>query len=89
MDAFKEQLIPAAEKFKPDLVLISAGFDARHDDPLGDFNFTDKGFSNLTRLVMGIAHKHAKSRVVSLLEGGYNVEGLAQAVEAHVSTLME
>jgi acetoin utilization deacetylase AcuC-like enzyme len=57
MKAFTEQLIPAADQFQPDLVLISAGFDARHDDPLGDFNFTDQGFSELTKLVMGIDSK--------------------------------
>ena len=68
MKAFTEQLLPAAEKFKPDLVLISAGFDARHDDLLGDFNFTDKGFAQLTKLVMDIAKKHCNSRVVSYLK---------------------
>ncbi|MFT5633491.1 MAG: acetoin utilization deacetylase AcuC-like enzyme [Rubritalea sp.] len=87
MKAFTEKLVPAAEKFKPDLVLISAGFDARRDDTLGDFQFTDKGFTALTKVTLDIAEKFANSRVVSLLEGGYNVEGLALAVEAHVNAL--
>ena len=88
LGAFKEKLLPAAEKFQPDLVLISAGFDSRHDDLLGDFKFTDKGFAQLTKLVMEIARKHCGSRVVSLLEGGYNVQGLALGVEAHLEALL-
>lgn len=87
--AFNEQLLPAAEKFEPDLVLISAGFDARHDDPLGNFNITDAGFAKLTELVMGIADKYSDSRIVSLLEGGYNTQGLALAVESHINALMK
>ncbi|MFK7910387.1 MAG: histone deacetylase [Akkermansiaceae bacterium] len=89
MQAFREKLMPAAEKFRPDLVLISAGFDARHDDTLGDFNFTDQGFARLTELVMTIAKKHSRSRIVSLLEGGYNVQGLSLAVDAHLRALMK
>ncbi len=85
--AFKERLLPAAEKFQPDLVLISAGFDARKDDLLGDFNITDEGFAQLTRMVMAIADQHANSRIVSILEGGYNTEGLALGVEAHLDAL--
>jgi len=87
IDAFTEKLIPAADRFKPELVLISAGFDAREGDRLGDFKVTDQGFAQLTQLVMAIAQRHADSRIVSLLEGGYNVEGLALAVEAHINAL--
>ena len=86
--AFTEQLLPAANKFQPDLILISAGFDSRKDDLLGDFTVTDAGFAELTRLVMAIASKYSKSRLVSLLEGGYNTTGLALAVETHIKTLM-
>lgn len=89
LKAFREQLLPAAEKFKADLVLISAGFDSRHDDLLGDFNFTDQGFAELTKLVMSIADKHCDSKVVSLLEGGYNVKGLALATESHLRALLD
>lgn len=88
VEAFKEQLLPAAEKLKPDLVLISAGFDSRHDDVLGDFSFTDQGFAKLTKMVMAIARKYSGSRVVSVLEGGYNVQGLALAVESHLKALL-
>ena len=63
--------------------------DARKDDLLGDFNFTDEGFATLTRMVMKIAETHCDAKVVSLLEGGYNVQGLALAVEAHLRAMME
>jgi len=89
IQAFEEHLLPTAEKFQPDLILISAGFDARKGDPLGDFNITDRGFVELTRMMMGLAQKHCQSRIVSVLEGGYNTGGLALAVEAHLQALME
>lgn len=88
VDAFTKQLIPAANAFQPELVLISAGFDSRKDDLLGDFAVTDAGFAELTKLVMSVAAAYSRSRVVSVLEGGYNVEGLALAVESHVRTLL-
>jgi acetoin utilization deacetylase AcuC-like enzyme len=85
---FEEKLLPAAEIFRPDLVLISAGFDSREGDPLGHFLLKDKDFADLTRLVAGIADRHAGGRVVSLLEGGYNLSGLASAATAHVGALL-
>jgi len=85
--AFEEKLIPAADKFRPELVLISAGFDSRLGDPLGHFQLTDDDFAALTRLVRAIADRHANGRVVSLLEGGYNLGGLASAAASHVSAL--
>jgi len=88
LNAFTEQLVPAANRFRPDLVLISAGFDSRKDDLLGDFAVTDAGFAELTKLVMSIATTYSRSRIVSILEGGYNTEGLALAVESHVKTLL-
>ena len=86
--AFEEQLLPAAERFQPDFILISAGFDSRQDDLLGCFSFTDPGFKRLTRMVMDLAETTCGGKIVSLLEGGYNVDGLAMAVEAHVSELL-
>jgi acetoin utilization deacetylase AcuC-like enzyme len=87
--AWETKLLPAAEKFKPDFIFISAGFDSRVDDLLGCFLITDKGFAQLTDLALGLAHTHCGGRVVSLLEGGYNVTGLAQAVTAHVGKLVQ
>jgi len=86
--AFEDKLVPAMEEFRPELVLISAGFDSRVGDPLGDFHLTDADFADLTKIVRGIADQYAKSRVVSLLEGGYSLSGLANAVAAHVRELM-
>lgn len=87
--AFTEKLLPAAAKFKPDLVMISAGFDSRLDDPLGQFRLTDDDFKTLTRLLMNFAKEHCQSRIVSVLEGGYNLAGLASASSAHVEELMK
>lgn len=86
--AVEKQLIPAMDHFQPELVLISAGFDSRIGDPLGHFELTDKDFIDLTKLVRGIADTYALGRVVSLLEGGYSLTGLASAAVAHVGALM-
>ena len=85
---FEEKLLPAMEKFRPELVLISAGFDSRMEDPLGHFLLTDEDFADLTRMVLKIAKQHAGGRVVSMLEGGYNLRGLASAATAHVAALI-
>ncbi len=85
---FEEKLLPVVEKFRPELVLISAGFDSRMEDPLGHFLLTDEDFADLTRMVLKIAKQHAGGRVVSLLEGGYNLRGLASAAAAHVAALV-
>ena len=84
-----DQFSRAMEKFKPDLVLVSAGFDSRVGDPLGHFTLTDGQFIELTKRLLEIAHKYAAGRLVSVLEGGYNLEGLASGVRAHVGQLME
>jgi acetoin utilization deacetylase AcuC-like enzyme len=88
-EAFRTVLTPAADAFKPELVLISAGFDARRGDRLGCFDLTDDGFAELTAMVMDIAHQYAGGRLVSMLEGGYTPPDLATAVASHVRTLLE
>lgn len=85
---FRERLIPAADTFQPDFVVISAGFDSRAGDPLGRFLLTDEDFQDLTRLMMDVAEKHCKGRLLSVLEGGYSLQGLGAGVKAHVSTLL-
>jgi acetoin utilization deacetylase AcuC-like enzyme len=87
--AFREKFLPAADRFRPDLVLVSAGFDSRAGDPLGRFTLTDADFAELTRLLLSLAERHAGGRLVSVLEGGYNTEGLGRAVAAHVRVLLE
>lgn len=86
--AFTDRLLPAIDAFKPDLILISAGFDSRVDDPLGQFRLTDEDFVTLTKLLREAAHSHCQGRLVSVLEGGYNLKGLASAVTAHVGALV-
>ncbi len=87
-DVFEKVLKPAAITFEPDFVLISAGFDAHEDDPLGGMNVTAEGFAELTRIVGGIAEQCCQGRLVSILEGGYDLDGLAESVEAHIRVLM-
>jgi acetoin utilization deacetylase AcuC-like enzyme len=87
LKAFRERLVPAAADFKPELVLISAGFDSRAGDPLGQFTLTDQDFAELTGLLLAIAHEHAGGRLISVLEGGYAIDGLAKAVSAHLARL--
>ena len=87
--AFSEKLVPAAGQFRPDFVLVSAGFDAHRDDPLGGMGVTTEGFAEMTRIVKRIAEEHCQGRLVSVLEGGYDPDGLAASVEAHLRILME
>jgi len=84
---FREVLVPAADRFKPQLVMISAGFDSQAGDPLGRFTLTDQDFAELTDVVLGIARQHAGGRLVSVLEGGYSLEGLPLAVASHLARL--
>lgn len=85
--AFREVLRPKAEAFRPDLVVISAGFDSREGDPLGRFRLRDEDFEDLTLLLVEIAERYGGGRVVSCLEGGYSLAGLAAGVGAHVTAL--
>jgi acetoin utilization deacetylase AcuC-like enzyme len=85
--ASQDILIPAAKEFRPDFFLISAGFDSRVNDPLGQFLLTDDDFAELTRMMADFAADHCAGRLVSVLEGGYNLDGLAAASEAHVRAM--
>jgi len=87
LQAFRERLVPMAARFKPQLVLVSAGFDSRAGDPLGQFTLTDQDFADLTDVVSEIAREWASGRLVSVLEGGYAIGGLASAVSAHLGRL--
>ena len=88
--ALREILKPRALDFNPDFVIISAGFDAHKDDPLGGAQVTREGFAEMTRIVKEIAERSAsRGRLVSVLEGGYDLPGLAKSVEAHIRALQE
>jgi acetoin utilization deacetylase AcuC-like enzyme len=87
LSAFQERLLEATDRFKPDLVFTSAGFDSRLGDPLGQFTLGDHDFADLTGVMLEIADKHCGGRLVSVLEGGYELRGLAMAATAHVQAL--
>ncbi|MBE7543388.1 MAG: histone deacetylase [Bryobacteraceae bacterium] len=87
LDAFRKKLVPAMDAFRPDFVILSAGFDSRRGDPLGRFTLSDGDFIELTEITLEIAQKHANNRLISLLEGGYSPSGLASATIAHLEAL--
>ena len=86
--AFDGRILPAVDAFAPDLIVISAGFDAHARDPLAELNLTEDDFAWATTAVMALARRHCGGRIVSLLEGGYDLTGLADSVAAHVAALM-
>ncbi len=88
-EIFTNSLVKKMQEFKPEFVFISAGFDAHIKDPLGEFNLTTQDFVDLTNIVKKIAVEHAGGRLVSLLEGGYNLDALAEVIPAHVKALNE
>ena len=80
--------IKATSNFKPDLILLSAGFDAHTDDPMGELDLIEDDYSWLTKLSMSLANDYSQGRIVSMLEGGYNLEALANSAHAHIQTLV-
>ena len=89
IQAFEQELLPKALDFKPELVLISAGFDAHRDDPLASLEVTEAGYARFTELVRTIAETCCSGRIVSVLEGGYNLRALGASVEAHLRAFMD
>jgi acetoin utilization deacetylase AcuC-like enzyme len=87
-EAMKSRVLPALENFRPDFMLISAGFDAHHRDPLAQINLVGDDFDWITGRLMEIAGKYAGNRLVSVLEGGYDLEGLAESAGLHIARLM-
>lgn len=88
-EAFQTKLVPAARAFKPDFIFISAGFDGMRNDLLGVFDITPAGFAAITRIVVDLAKELCQGRLVSVLEGGYRLDGLAESVLAHVQVLQQ
>ncbi|WP_421994606.1 histone deacetylase family protein [Reyranella sp.] len=87
-DAWGQRILPALDDFRPELVIVSAGFDAHAADPLAGLEVETEDFIWLTEEFLAIADRHAKGRVVSVLEGGYDLDALAESVATHVQTLM-
>jgi acetoin utilization deacetylase AcuC-like enzyme len=88
-DAFLSRVLPAIDGFQPDLIIISAGFDAHHRDPLAEINLTEEDFDWATGQLMDRAARHCGNRLVSVLEGGYDLQGLSFSVAAHVARMMK
>jgi acetoin utilization deacetylase AcuC-like enzyme len=86
-EAFNAAILPRLDAFAPDLVIVSAGFDAHFRDPLGNLNLHEADFAWVTQRLVALAHKRSGGRLVSLLEGGYDLEGLARSAAAHVGAL--
>jgi acetoin utilization deacetylase AcuC-like enzyme len=86
---FDELLLPVMETFRPEFVIISAGFDAHVADPLSGTQVTESGFAEMTKRVMAISNDHADGHMISVLEGGYDLGSLSRSVEAHLKTLMD
>jgi acetoin utilization deacetylase AcuC-like enzyme len=87
--AMEEVIFPALRNFRPDILFLSAGFDAHRDDPLANLRLTEPDFAWATRKLADIADTHTRGRLVSMLEGGYNLAALAKSVGVHVNALME
>ena len=86
---FENVLAPALEDFAPQFVLVSAGFDAHRDDPLSSTRVTEAGFRRMTEVLLDVARRHAAGRLVSVLEGGYDLGALARSAQAHVEALRD
>ncbi|MDH3375525.1 MAG: histone deacetylase family protein, partial [Gammaproteobacteria bacterium] len=86
--AFNEKITPKIDEFKPDAVLISAGFDAHQADPLGQINLSTEMYGWMSQRLMEAADRHCEGRLVSMLEGGYNLDALARCVARHLQALM-
>lgn len=86
--AISEQLLPSLQAFRPQLVLISAGFDAHKEDPMGQLRLDESDFVWITEQLMAVADEHCEGRIVSVLEGGYNLDVLGRAAFCHIKSLM-
>ena len=87
LEVYRTKLFERAIEFKPDFILISSGFDSRKDDPLGCFNLSDDAFGELTKIIVNIGNKFCDGRILSILEGGYNITGNSSAAIKHINTL--
>ena len=85
--AFRDVLVPVAEAYLPDIILVSAGFDTYYNDPLGGMAVTEAGFAAMSRILLDIAEKHCGGKALFVLEGGYDLKGLASSVKAVIMEL--
>ena len=88
-DAIRSRILPALHNFAPDLLIISAGFDAHKDDPLANLKLVEPDFLWVTQELINVADRHCNGRIVSMLEGGYDLNALARSSAVHVKALMD
>jgi acetoin utilization deacetylase AcuC-like enzyme len=89
LDVWDRELVPALRSFGPDLIMVSAGFDAHAFDPLAGMNLTEDGFVQMTRRLLEVSSMHCQYGLISVLEGGYHLEALADSVRAHIEVLAD
>ncbi|MEP1519472.1 histone deacetylase family protein [Ascidiaceihabitans sp.] len=89
IEVYKSKVLPALAKHQPELILISAGFDAHQDDPLANLNWSTEDFRTMTKMILQTAQDLCKGRVVSVLEGGYDLDALAASARVHVQELIK
>ena len=89
LEVFQQRVIPALDEYKPQFILISAGFDGHGDDPLSGTLLTSGAYSEMTRMLKACAERHCEGRIVSMLEGGYDLDALAESVESHLAALID
>jgi acetoin utilization deacetylase AcuC-like enzyme len=87
LEALRDQVLPAVEAFAPQVLMLSAGFDAHHDDPLAHIELSEHGFEQITRELVALADRHCNGRVISVLEGGYDLRALGRSVVRHLIAL--
>jgi acetoin utilization deacetylase AcuC-like enzyme len=87
IEAFERDVVPSIDAFRPELILLSAGFDAHRDDPIAGLECTEDAYVHMTRRVLELADRHCGGRVVSVLEGGYRPESLVSSAIAHIKTM--
>jgi len=88
IQVFRDIIIPAIKDFRPEFILISAGFDGHGDDPLSSLTLTEAGYKEMTHIIKEAAALYSKNRVISVLEGGYNLTALANSVHSHLESLI-
>ena len=89
LDAFKNVIIPELENFLPEIILISAGFDAHNSDPLSSIHLSDESYYQFTKMLLEVAGKYCDNRIIALLEGGYDIDALAEGVSMVIKAFME
>jgi len=86
---FQSKVLPKLDRFKPEILLISAGFDAHRDDPLAQIELSDQGFETMTRMLVDVANTHCRGRIISALEGGYDLGALGRCVVRHLDAMRD